>query len=409
MNAILEITHMLVSSNKKRILESAEFIMAEKGKRAKISEIAAHAGVNDSMIYHYYNNKEDLLFSVAEERLSEIREEMEEQLYGILDPIEKLRKLIWFRLHYIDKNRDYGDLLMFECRSNLNFFKHRAFSQARWFLGKLNEIVDSGIQKKVFRNDVKIWIVLDAVFGLMDVTNIMCLIGKTESAAAKLDGMMDLILSMLVCPSTSISDSKRSRILRAAEEVFAEKGYDKAKIHTISQLAGVADGTVYEYFSNKEDLLFSSLETGIKPSYRKRVNQEYYHTDDASQPVNNSLEACRRFIRQYFLLCLTHRNFSKILVLNGIFNRRFYGSSAYSALDQHMAQLPPLIEEGKRNGNIRQNVNSRLVINMLLGAFSLMNLRWIYAEKKTNLNKAGEIDDMVNLLMSAIQISPEYS
>ena len=46
---------------KKQILNAAVKIMEQKGSEATISEIAA-AGVNDSMIYHYFKNKEDLMF-----------------------------------------------------------------------------------------------------------------------------------------------------------------------------------------------------------------------------------------------------------------------------------------------------------------------------------------------------------
>src|ERR1700716_1331157 len=49
--------------------------------------------------------------------------------------------------------------------------------------------------------------------------------------------------------------SKRERILRAAIDVFARNGYFNAKVSEIAKAAGVADGTIYLYFDNKEDLL----------------------------------------------------------------------------------------------------------------------------------------------------------
>ena len=53
---------------------------------------------------------------------------------------------------------------------------------------------------------------------------------------------------------------KRDRIIDAATEVFAAKGFHSARISDIARLAGVADGTIYLYFKNKEDLLFSIFE-----------------------------------------------------------------------------------------------------------------------------------------------------
>src|SRR5262245_47623636 len=51
------------------------------------------------------------------------------------------------------------------------------------------------------------------------------------------------------------SDDKRRRILEAAVRVFARKGYYGARVSEIARKAGVADGTIYLYFKNKEDVL----------------------------------------------------------------------------------------------------------------------------------------------------------
>ena len=53
------------------------------------------------------------------------------------------------------------------------------------------------------------------------------------------------------------SDDKRQRILEAATRVFARKGYFAARVSEIARKAGVADGTIYLYFRNKEDILVS--------------------------------------------------------------------------------------------------------------------------------------------------------
>ena len=49
--------------------------------------------------------------------------------------------------------------------------------------------------------------------------------------------------------------NKEADIFKAAIEVFAEQGYHKAKIWEVAERAGVATGSVYVYFENKEDLL----------------------------------------------------------------------------------------------------------------------------------------------------------
>lgn len=55
--------------------------------------------------------------------------------------------------------------------------------------------------------------------------------------------------------------NKDSAILEAAVKVFAEKGFHNAKIHTIAEQAGVATGSVYVYFKNKEAILLTIFES----------------------------------------------------------------------------------------------------------------------------------------------------
>ena len=56
-------------------------------------------------------------------------------------------------------------------------------------------------------------------------------------------------------------EEKAKKILNAAIKIFAEDGYQQAKISRIAQEAGVAHGSVYTYFKNKEDLLFKMIAT----------------------------------------------------------------------------------------------------------------------------------------------------
>jgi AcrR family transcriptional regulator len=54
--------------------------------------------------------------------------------------------------------------------------------------------------------------------------------------------------------------ARRTQILDAATRVFASKGFNRATIRDVAQDAGVADGTIYNYFANKTDLLFGLLD-----------------------------------------------------------------------------------------------------------------------------------------------------
>ena len=52
-----------------------------------------------------------------------------------------------------------------------------------------------------------------------------------------------------------MTEARRKQILDAAVQVFARKGFHRATIREIARTAGIAEGTIYNYFENKNDLL----------------------------------------------------------------------------------------------------------------------------------------------------------
>src|SRR5450755_2719731 len=56
-----------------------------------------------------------------------------------------------------------------------------------------------------------------------------------------------------------VTAARRKQILNAATQVFAEKGFHRATVKDIARTAGVADGTVYNYFASKSDVLIGIL------------------------------------------------------------------------------------------------------------------------------------------------------
>jgi AcrR family transcriptional regulator len=57
-----------------------------------------------------------------------------------------------------------------------------------------------------------------------------------------------------------MAEARRNQILMGAAQVFAQKGYHKATTREIAQAAGVAEGTIYNYFGNKRELLLAMIE-----------------------------------------------------------------------------------------------------------------------------------------------------
>src|SRR5689334_7800022 len=85
-----------------------------------------------------------------------------------------------------------------------------------------------------------------------------------------------------------IGDESRRRILDAAEELFAEKGFDKTSFVDIAARSGISRGSIPWHFKNKDGLLLAVVD---------RVNQRYLSLDQFSE--RPSLD---EVLKQYGLL-----------------------------------------------------------------------------------------------------------
>jgi len=379
-----------------KILDAAEQVMSSKGLiHSSISEIAEIAEVQESAIYQYFKGKEDLLFSVANFRLNEALRLLYEQIEGIEDPVSRLRKMIWFNLHYNDNHRKYARLLLMECRYSKKFYQHQAYSYVRQYVGTLLSILKDGVDKKVFREDVNMRIVRDMIFGLLDWEKVSCFaIQEIEETIHDFDQIISLILPMITLQKIQKEGeiNKADRLLQAASKIFAKKGYFHSTMSEIAEQANVADGTIYEYFKNKEDLLFSIPKVHFEKHIEKLL--EIFH-------IKTPLRKLRRFIRYHFMLHLTDRDFLSVFLLNIQFNAQFYKSSAYGIFCNYIGILDDILEEGKKDGSIRSDINNRIFRNLFLGTFSHISLRWFILGGKGKVDKMKELDEVVSLLSRA--------
>jgi AcrR family transcriptional regulator len=87
--------------------------------------------------------------------------------------------------------------------------------------------------------------------------------------------------------TTRLAAVRRDHLLDAATRVFARKGFNGATIHDVARQAGVADGTIYNYFNNKEALLFGILD---------RLNETEQRQQDLARPADAEADA---FVRTY--------------------------------------------------------------------------------------------------------------
>ena len=165
---------------------------------------------------------------------------------------------------------------------------------------------------------------------------------------------------------------KRDRILNAAIKVFAKNGFYATRVSEIAKAAGVADGTIYLYFKNKDDVLISIFEDGIRRLLT--ILREVAASDD---PVEQRIT---RIIELQLGLLEDQRDLAEVITVNLRQSSRLLKQYGAPLFMEYIEVLAGVVDEGQEQGTFRSDLNSRVVARALFGALDGILLTWALGE-----------------------------
>ena len=167
--------------------------------------------------------------------------------------------------------------------------------------------------------------------------------------------------------------NKHHRILNAAIKVFATYGFHKSKISQIAVEAGVADGTIYLYFKNKDDILISLFEENLGRVVHQ-LRQEIELLDD---PV----EKLRRFIEFHMSMMTEHRNLGEVMTVELRQSHKFMKEYTPKKFADYLKILSYIIRDGKDRGVFSEEINPGIAKRAIFGAIDELALNWFLSPK----------------------------
>src|SRR5262249_12406085 len=199
-------------------------------------------------------------------------------------------------------------------------------------------------------------------------------------------------------PQTNESTEEKSRngkyeaILRAAARVFARSGYFNAKVSDVARTAGVADGTVYLYFKNKDDLLTSIFDLAMG-EFINRARAEIAEFEDPREKL-------RRFAHLHFMMLEDERDIAVVFQIELRQSTKFMEQFSTTHLAQYLQMLREIIEEGQRREIFRKRLNSKVVAKFLFGALDEMATNWVLSRKRHNLTAM--VDPVLEIFLNGV-------
>ena len=166
---------------------------------------------------------------------------------------------------------------------------------------------------------------------------------------------------------------KRSRILRAAVDVFARTGYFNAKVSEVARAAGVADGTIYLYFASKEDLLVSIFRESMQ-QYLTRLRAELSEESSASGRLVRAL-------RVHLENLGSDRNLAVVFQVELRQSLKFMTLFSRHEVGEYLELLREIVEDGQKQGEFRKDVSANLVTKAVFGIIDEMVTSWILSDR----------------------------
>jgi TetR/AcrR family fatty acid metabolism transcriptional regulator len=183
---------------------------------------------------------------------------------------------------------------------------------------------------------------------------------------------------------------KRDAILRAAIDVFADRGFFNAQVADVARAAGVAAGTVYLYFRSKDDLLVSIFE--------RTMRETLAEGRAAVVRLKDPAERLRCFARMHLGMLGRDRNLAIVFQIELRQSVKFMERFSSTLLRDYLGQIRAAIADGQQSGVFRADLDTTAAAKMFFGALDEMATNWVLSRRRRSLES--DADLVVDLFLN---------
>lgn len=189
-------------------------------------------------------------------------------------------------------------------------------------------------------------------------------------------------------PTARNNGDKRKRILDAAEVEIAQRGYYNTTVAMIARRAGVADGTIYLYFANKDAILFALFE---------RAMSRFIERGRAQIPRQMSAEQkLRRIVALHLALVGEDQDLAIITQVELRHSLHFMGQLSRRQVREYLGIIADVVAQGQAEGVFDATVEPLLAAKAIFGVLDEMATDWVLSRRNVRLeSKAEAVADLI--------------
>lgn len=189
------------------------------------------------------------------------------------------------------------------------------------------------------------------------------------------------------------SSNKHQRILDAAIEVIAEHGFFHSRVSEIADRAGVADGTIYLYFKNKDELLMAAIDS----AFHRFIRRAKVALDEITDPR----EKLRRMAFLHLEGLGANRNLAIVFQTELRHSAKFLGQFSHNLMVEYFDVIKGVLREGQTAGVFRAEMSVTIAAHCFFGAVDEIVTSWILSDRDHQLSSLA--DSVVSIVLKGVE------
>ncbi|NMD70695.1 TetR/AcrR family transcriptional regulator [Bacillus sp. DNRA2] len=170
---------------------------------------------------------------------------------------------------------------------------------------------------------------------------------------------------------------KYRQIIDAAVIVIAENGYHQAQVSKIAKQAGVADGTIYLYFKNKDDILISL--------FQEKMGNFVENVQTKIAGFQTAAEKLLVLVESHFDMLSKDHHLARVTQLELRQANIELRLQLSDVLKGYLKAVDQILQEGIDNGEFSPTLDTRLARQMIFGTIDETITTWVMNEQKYDL------------------------
>jgi len=193
---------------------------------------------------------------------------------------------------------------------------------------------------------------------------------------------------------------KRPLILESATALLAERGFAAVTVAEIADRAGIGKGTVYEYFSSKDELLFAVFEW-LNDENLERARELQHAEGTSRERLARMLQLGAEMTRSHVELQPVVLDFWAASRGTGIEER--YNQATVETYRAYRTLVADVIRDGQKAGEIDSETDPEAVAVMLVSAFDGLGVQYFFDR---DLDPTAIADTFSSLIIAGLEAAP---